>query len=66
MANKIVGYRKMVSMTQKEMAACLGISENQYRAKEKGRYDFTKSEMGKFCSIIQKSISSVNVQDIFF
>lgn len=66
MTNKVLGYRKMVSMTQKQMADCLGISENQYRSKEKGRYEFTKSEMEKFCSVVQQSIPTVNVQEIFF
>lgn len=44
MVNKVLGYRKMISLTQKEMASQLGISEGQYRAKEKGLYDFTRNE----------------------
>lgn len=66
MANKVLGYRKMVSMTQKQMANCIGISENQYRAKEKNRYEFTKREMELFCEAIKRSIPNITIEEIFF
>ena len=64
--NKILGYRKMIGMSQLKMAEELGISENQYRAKEKGRYDFTKKEIEDFTKTIQKFDSKITVLDIFF
>lgn len=66
MVNKVLGYRKMLSLTQKQMANKIGISENQYRAKEKGRYDFSKTEMEKFHSVVEKVIDDIEIQDIFF
>jgi len=64
--NKVLGYRKMIGFTQLQMANELGISENQYRAKEKGRYDFSKTEMEKYHEVVKKSMKDVKIQDIFF
>ena len=66
MVNKILGYRKMLSMTQKEMADKLGLSEGQYRAKEKGRYDFSRDEMQKFYDLVSEKLNDVEISDIFF
>lgn len=66
MVNKILGYRKMLSMTQKEMADKLGLSEGQYRAKEKGYYDFSKTEMEKFYDLVHEKVREVEITDIFF
>lgn len=66
MVNKIVGYRKMLAMTQKEMASKLGLSEGQYRAKEKGYYDFSKTEMEKFYDLVHEKVHGVEIADIFF
>lgn len=66
MVNKILGYRKMLSMTQKEMADKLGLSEGQYRAKEKGYYDFSKTEMEKFHELVHAKVREVEITDIFF
>ncbi|MHC5269286.1 helix-turn-helix transcriptional regulator [Enterococcus sp. LJL98] len=64
--NKVLGYRKMIGFSQLEMAKRLGISESQYRAKEKGRFEFTETEIEKFTSIVKKFNSEVTVLDIFF
>ena len=66
MINKIVGYRKMLSMTQKEMAEKLDLSEGQYRAKEKGYYDFSRGEMQKFYDMVHDKLGGVEITDIFF
>lgn len=63
---KILGYRKMLSLTQKEMAEKLGLSEGQYRAKEKGYYDFSESEMMKFYKVVHEKNNDVKITDIFF
>lgn len=44
MINKVIGYRKMIGYTQKQTAKELSISEGQYRSKEKGNYEFSRSE----------------------
>lgn len=66
MTNKVLGYRKMINFSQREMATKLGISEGQYREKEKGRYDFSQSEMKKFYETVQPFLSKVKLEDIFF
>lgn len=66
MLNKILGYRKMLSMTQKEMGSALGLSEGQYRAKEKGYYDFSKTEMEKFYNLVKSKQLNIKIEDIFF
>lgn len=64
--NKVLGYRKMIGLTQLQMANELGISENQYRAKEKGKYDFSKTEMEKYHEVVKKTMKDIKIQDIFF
>lgn len=66
MVNKILGYRKMLSMTQKEMATQLGLSEGQYRAKENGQYDFSRTEMEKFYNLVHEKMKDITITDIFF
>lgn len=64
--NKILGYRKMLGLTQKQMAEKLGISENQYRSKEKGKFDFSSSEMKKFYELVKNELKNIKIEDIFF
>lgn len=66
MINKVAGYRKMLSLTQKQMAEYLGISEGQYRVKENGKYDFSQSEMKIFFEVTSKRIKNIGLEDIFF
>ena len=64
--NKIVGYRKMTGLTQKEMAKKLSISEGTYRNKEKGKVSFKDGEMKVFFDLVHKEIRTVTINDIFF
>lgn len=64
--NRIVGYRKMTGLTQKEMAKKLSISEGTYRNKEKGKVSFKDREMKIFFDLVHKVIPSVATNDIFF
>lgn len=66
MINKVLGYRKMLGMTQEQMAKRIGISENQYRSKEKGKFDFSSSEMKIFYKLVKEKIDGINLEDIFF
>ena len=66
MINKVVGYRKMIGYTQKQMAKELSISEGQYRSKEKGNHEFSRSEMKIFKDIISKKIRISSIDEIFF
>lgn len=64
--NKVLGYRKMIGMTQAQMAKELSISENTYRLKEQGKYAFKQNEIEKFITIVCKVNPNVKVTDIFF
>lgn len=62
----IAGYRKMIGMTQAEMAKQLNISELTYRNKEKGKIPFKDFEMEIFYMLLKQIKPSVSITDIFF
>ncbi|KTW18441.1 helix-turn-helix transcriptional regulator [Staphylococcus warneri] len=65
--NKVLGYRKMLGKTQKQMAMEFSISEQSYRNKEKGKVEFKKDEMIKFKSLlVGKGLNNITLDDIFF
>ncbi|WP_342442543.1 helix-turn-helix domain-containing protein [Lysinibacillus sp. FSL K6-0075] len=64
--NKIVGYRKMLGLTQGEMARYLNISEVTYRNKEKGISAFKDKEMKLFYEVFSRKNSKITIEDIFF
>lgn len=64
--NVIAGYRKMIGLTQKEMATHLNISELTYRNKEKGRIPFKDFEMLKFYELLKSVKPDAGIEDIFF
>lgn len=64
--NKIVGYRKMLGMTQNEMAIKFGISTQAYRTKEQGKVNFTNNEMRLFRDLLRNSLfPTITVDEIF-
>ena len=42
--NKIAGYRRMLGLTQNDIAEIFGISTQAYRMKEVGKVNFNKKE----------------------
>lgn len=65
--NKVLGYRKMLGKTQKQMAMEFSISEQSYRNKEKGKVEFKKDEMIKFKSLlVGKGLNNITLDDNFF
>ncbi|WP_162154708.1 helix-turn-helix transcriptional regulator [Staphylococcus epidermidis] len=65
--NKIVGYRKMLGMTQSAMAIKFGISTQAYRTKEQGKVNFTNSEMRLFRDLLRNNLfPTITVDEIFF
>lgn len=64
--NIVAGYRKMIGMTQAEMAKQLNISEVTYRNKEKGKIPFKDFEMEIFYKLLKQIKPSTNITDIFF
>lgn len=63
--NKVFGYRKMIGITQKQAAEQLGISTNAFANKEKGKNEFTRSEMESFYRIVNKIMPSITLEEIF-
>lgn len=65
--NSVLGYRKMIDKTQKDVAKILGISEQTYRKKEKGLKEFNKTEMLVFKNLLhEKGLKDISIEDIFF
>lgn len=64
--NRIRSMRVLAGQNQKEMAKILNLSEGHYRAKEKGRYQFTQEEMFLFLKEVHKVDKTVTLEMIFF
>lgn len=64
--NRVAGYRKMLGLTQKEVAKSLDITEATYRNKEKGRTSFKDYEMNLFVRLIKSKDPNIKIEDIFF
>lgn len=65
--NKIVGYRKMLGMTQEKMAEKFNISVQAYRMKEKQKINFNRKEMIIFRDLLRKELfPKITIDEIFF
>lgn len=64
--NRLVGFRKMLGYTQKDMANDLGISLTAYLSKEKGYTDFRPSEMEKIKILLEPIFPNITIDAIFF
>ncbi|WP_281738335.1 helix-turn-helix transcriptional regulator [Enterococcus dispar] len=66
MNNKIAGYRRMLGLTQKEMAKKFGISKQAYYLKEKGTTAFSDSEKILFKMMLRPLFPQITIDEIFF
>lgn len=66
MINKIVGYRKMIGKSQKEMAKKFDISVQAYSKKENGLIPFKDSEKVIFKNLLLPYFPDITIDDIFF
>lgn len=64
--NKVAGYRKMLGMTQKEMAEEFNISHYSYWRKENGKVPFTDDEKKHFKELLKPNFPTITIDDIFF
>lgn len=64
--DKIKGYRKMLRLTQCDMAELLGISLSAYNKREQGYIDFSDSEKIIIRDLITKHFPSENIESLFF
>lgn len=66
MKERIAGYRKMLGLTQKEMAAKFGISSTAYIKKEHGKTPFTDKEKVLFRDMVKDIDKDITIEKIFF
>lgn len=66
MTNKVVGYRTMLGMTQKEIAEYFGISPQAYWKKEVGKVPFSDKKKVIFKNLLKPIFPSITIDEIFF
>lgn len=66
MNKKLVAYRKLLDITQQEMAQKLGVSLTTYNHKETGKKEFNQKEMVSITDIIKLKVPNVTMDEIFF
>ncbi len=65
--NKVIGYRKMLGLTQDDMAKLFGVSVQAYRMKEVGKTAFNKKEMLLIRRLLrEKLFPKITIDEIFF
>ena len=64
--DKIAGYRKMLNLTQDDMANLLGISLSSYNKRENGRVDFSDKQKIIIRDIITRHFPNENMESLFF
>lgn len=66
MNKQLIAYRKILNMSQTDMAKAIGIGLTAYNFKETGKSDFTQSEMLSIRDIIKKYNPNITIDEIFF
>ena len=64
--DKIAGYRKMLNLTQDDMANLLGISLSSYNKRENGHIDFSDKQKIIIRDIITRHFPNENMESLFF
>lgn len=64
--DKITGYRKMLNLTQNDMANLLGISLSAYNKRENGHVDFSDKQKIIIRDMITRYFPSENIESLFF
>ena len=66
MNHNLIAHRKMLKLTQTEMANKLGITLASYYKKETGKSDFTQTEMENIKVIVNEKYPELTTDQIFF
>lgn len=66
MNNTLKAYRKLLNITQIEMAEIIGIGLTSYNHKEQGKKVFTQSEMAQILNFLRTKIPNITADEIFF
>lgn len=64
--NKLAGFRRMLGLSQEEMAKKIGLSVTGYRLKENEINEFKKTEMIKIHTMVKDIMPDITLEDIFF
>ena len=64
--NRVAGYRKMLNLTQADIAKKLGISAQAYGQKENGKVAFKDQEKIIMVNILKIANPDLNIQNLFF
>jgi len=64
--NKVRGYRKMMNLSQKDLAEMLGISIQSYSNREKGVTAFRDEEKKIMKELFKEIDETLTIDDIFF
>lgn len=64
--NKIAGYRKMLGMTQQDMAKRMQISRQTYSLKENGKISFSDDEKIILKELLIQIFPNITIDEIFF
>lgn len=67
---KLVSYRNLAGITQKDMSIIVGMTQTTYSRKENGKADFTEKEMNDIFSVLSKALQyekpDLKITDVFF
>lgn len=66
MNNRLVAYRKMLGITQKQMADRIGKSLTTYNHKETGKVEFNQKEMIAITDVLKVDLPNITVDEIFY
>lgn len=66
MNNTLKAYRRLLNLTQKDMATIIGKGLTSYNQKEQGKIDFTSSEMSEIINFLKTKIPNITAEEIFF
>ena len=64
--NKIAGYRKMLGLTQEDLAKRIGITRQTYSLKENGKVKFSDVEKIMIKNMLIKVFPNITIDEIFF
>lgn len=64
--NTLKAYRKLLSISQTEMAEILGMCLTSYNQKEVGKKEFTHSEMITIVEFLKTKVPGITAEEIFF
>lgn len=66
MNKNLIAYRKILNISQVEMAKVAGVSSTSYNSKENEKSQFTQKEMFKIAKFLKEKGINTSVDELFF